>query len=114
MYERTSAPLQRALAIETEGLKTPGHRVDTNPDGTLPGALLVNELGSHAATEVSKQLHRHHEENKMNEFAKKHGLEYATVSELNSQSSAVCGMFYVRAVPSPLAQRALLLTVSIV
>ncbi|KZV92695.1 alpha/beta-hydrolase [Exidia glandulosa HHB12029] len=94
MYERTSAPLQRALAIETEGLKTPGHRVDTNPDGTLPGALLVNELGSHAATEVSKQLHRHHEENKMNEFAKKHGLEYATVSELNSQSSAVCGMFY--------------------
>lgn len=97
MYERTSAPLQKALQTATEEHPTPGHRVDTNPDGSVPGALLANELGAAAATEVSKRLHRHAEESKMMEFADKHGLEYATVSELNSQSSAVCGMFYVRA-----------------
>lgn len=94
MYEHTSAPLQHALETRTEQHPTPGHRTDSNPDMNTPGALLVNELGANAATAVSAQLHNHKEESMMNAFARKHGLQYATVSELNSQSSAVCGMFY--------------------
>ncbi|EJD51153.1 alpha/beta-hydrolase [Auricularia subglabra TFB-10046 SS5] len=94
MYERTSAPLKTALATNTEHHPTPGHRFDSNPDGAVPGALLANELGENAATAVSAQLHKHQEEGNIIAFARKHGLKYATVSELNSQSSASCGLFY--------------------
>ena len=94
MYERTSAPLRRALCTNTEDHPTRGHRTDSNPDSATPGALLANELGTNAATVVSESLHTHSEENQLVEFARKHGLEYSTVSELNSQSSAICGLFY--------------------
>jgi len=94
MYERTSAPLHEALCTSTDHSGHSAHRVDSNPDGSVPGALLANELGSQAAQAVSETLHCHSEENKVLEFAHKHGLEYSTVSELNTQSSAACGMFY--------------------
>ncbi|KAH7098329.1 alpha/beta-hydrolase [Auriculariales sp. MPI-PUGE-AT-0066] len=94
MYERTSAALYEALETEADDHPTRGHRVDSNPDGSVPGALLANALGSNAAAAVNKSLHNHSEENKVHAFARQHGLEYSTVSELNSQSSAACGMFY--------------------
>ncbi|KAF8517171.1 alpha/beta-hydrolase [Hysterangium stoloniferum] len=66
MYERTSAPFQ--------------------------DALLSAILGPDAASEVNRHLHTNPEEDALAAFA--HRLRYNAVSELNSQASALCGMFW--------------------
>ncbi|KAF8515774.1 Alpha/Beta hydrolase protein [Hysterangium stoloniferum] len=94
MYERTSAPLQDAL--ETSA-RMPHHRQTrqrANSFSAKPGALLSAILGPDAASEVNRHLHANPEEDALAAFAHRLGLRYNTVSELNSQASAFCGMFW--------------------
>lgn len=99
MYERTSASIMDALRVDArrEERKQPD---DTTPfedeefDRSIPGAGLANEVGQAAAKKINAALHYHPEELTIAEFAEKYGLVYTTISELNSQSSASCGLFY--------------------
>ncbi|EJD51199.1 alpha/beta-hydrolase [Auricularia subglabra TFB-10046 SS5] len=93
MYARTDAPLLAALRTKGPSA-SPGHKRDKDADTSAPGALLANEIGTPMAQAVCAALRTHPEEVAMRAFAQKYGLEYVTLSEMHSQSSATCGLFY--------------------
>ncbi|EJD51180.1 hypothetical protein AURDEDRAFT_159588 [Auricularia subglabra TFB-10046 SS5] len=103
MYERTSAPLLDALRMNTRRERWNYHDSDdtgftASPDEDLgfsvPGAQLADQIGQGAARKMNTILHHHREEISIADFAAKYGLVYTTISEMNSQSSAGCGLFY--------------------
>jgi hypothetical protein len=94
MYERTSAPLHDALDASTRHHSRHVHRQPTDLHTSKPGALLSALLGPDAAQHVNIQLHANAEEDALASFASRLGVRYNTVSELNSQGSAFCGMFW--------------------
>ncbi|KIJ53646.1 hypothetical protein M422DRAFT_154991 [Sphaerobolus stellatus SS14] len=94
MYERTSAPLQNALDGISSRLRNKQAYRRPSTDPSLPGELLSEYLGRDGANEVKEQLHINPEESLLAKFAENLGLRYATISELNSQGSAFCGMFW--------------------
>lgn len=96
MYERTSTPLHDALEASTRHHphRHPHHRQPTDLHVSKPGALLSAILGPNAAQQVNAQLHTNAEEDVLAAFASRLGVRYNTVSELNSQGSAFCGMFW--------------------
>ncbi|KAF8588363.1 alpha/beta-hydrolase [Ramaria rubella] len=94
MYERTSAPLHSALDASTRHHQHGRHGHAENLHTSKPGALLSAILGPDVAQQVSAQLHANPQENALAAFAQRLGLRYNTVSELNSQGSAFCGMFW--------------------
>lgn len=93
MYARTDAPLLAALRAEVP-YSSAKHKRDNDADTTAPGALLANEIGESAAQALCTSLRMHPEEVALRAFAQKYGLEYVTLSEMHSQSSATCGLFY--------------------
>lgn len=94
MYERTSSPLLDVLETTRDKVDVEGINSVT-PDLAEPGQVLKDVVGSQAAALVSECLHKHNdEENEMTRFAAKLGMKYATVSELNSQTSACSGLFW--------------------
>jgi len=93
MYERTSSPLHNALDdLVRKRHKHPHRRQSTVV--SQPGDLLQDYVGHDDAQEVTKHLHTNPEEDALANFADSLGLRYATISELNSQGSAFCGMFW--------------------
>ena len=99
MYERTSEPLQGALETTREALHQPLPSQEkippVDPSISQPGGVLQTAVGAVRANEISASLHQNnHEESVMASFAARLKIEYATVSELNSQSSAFCGCFW--------------------
>ncbi|GJJ13132.1 hypothetical protein Clacol_007382 [Clathrus columnatus] len=93
MYERTSAPLHDALDVS----KRVGHRHGRRPsvvNSDKPGAILTAVLGEDVANEVNNHLHTNAQEDVLAAFASRLGIRYNTVSELNSQASAFCGIFW--------------------
>jgi len=100
MYEHTSEPLQGALETTREALQQalPSQK-PTKPTVDLPifqpGEVLQTAVGSTTAKQISASLHQNNnEESAMAGFAARLKIEYATVSELNSQTSAFCGCFW--------------------
>lgn len=96
MYERTSHPLLDALektrnAFNPSGLDANSHHEKTAP----PGQVLEDVVGERTARLVTDSLHQENEEeDEMTRFAARLGIKYATLSELNSQTSAFCGCFW--------------------
>ena len=97
MYERTSEPLQGALKSTREALHKalPSQKPTVDPSISQPGEVLQTAVGSATAKKILASLHQNNnEESEMASFAARLKIEYATVSELNSQSSAFCGCFW--------------------
>jgi hypothetical protein len=98
MYERTSDPVHRAIMTTHSSRTSPKHghvpaRAPTDIPTTIPGVLLSSAIGPEAADEVRAELHSE-EEDTISRFAETLGLKFFTVSELNTSSSAFCGLFY--------------------
>lgn len=92
MYERTSIPLHHALDVSK---RTHRHNRHLNAGSSdKPGALLSAVLGQDVANEVNTHLHDNAQEDVLAAFASRLGIRYNTVSELNSQGSAFCGIFW--------------------
>ena len=97
MYEHTSGPLQGALETTRVALQQalPSQKPTVDSSVSQPGEVLQTAVGSTTAKQISASLHQNNnEENKMARFAENLGIKYATVSELNSQTSAICGCFW--------------------
>jgi hypothetical protein len=97
MYERTSEPLQGVLETTREALQETALSQRPTVDSSIsqPGEVLQTAVGSATAKQISASLHqRNDEESEMARFAARLGIKYATVSELNSQTSAFCGCFW--------------------
>jgi hypothetical protein len=95
MYERTTAPLRGALDASTRHHPhRHAHRHPADLHTSKPGELLCAILGPDVAQDVNTHLHTNAEEDALAAFASRLGLRYNTVSELNSQGSAFCGMFW--------------------
>jgi len=93
MYEHTSRPLQDALETTRQAL--PSQKPTVDPSISQPGEVLQSAVGSANAKQISASLHEHNdEESEMARFAARLGIKYATFSELNTQTSAVCGCFW--------------------
>ena len=94
MYERRSDPLHDVLETTraTAAARNPQQRQLSNPEVTAPGQLLTATLGEATAQDVRDKLHA--EDDHLSDFAADIGFQYSTISELNSQSSAFCGIFY--------------------
>lgn len=94
MYERTSAPLRGALDASKRHPHRHAHRQHAELHTSKPGELLCAILGPDVAQDVNIHLHANPEEDALAAFALRLGVRYNTVSELNSQGSAFCGMFW--------------------
>ena len=98
MYEHTAGPLQGALEATRVALQQalPSQKPTVDSSVSRPGEVLQTAVGSASTAErISAKLHQNNkEENKMATFAEGLGIEYATVSELNSQTSSLCGCFW--------------------
>ncbi|KIM22347.1 hypothetical protein M408DRAFT_323826 [Serendipita vermifera MAFF 305830] len=93
MYERTSNPLLDVLETTRDKLNVDG--ITASSDIAQPRQVLKDGVGSQTVTLISECLHKHNEEeNEMTRFAAKLGMKYATISELNSQTSACSGLFW--------------------
>jgi hypothetical protein len=94
MYERTSSPLLDVLET-TRGHFDPKGVSGAALDAPKPGQALEGVIGLDQAKLVSECLHvNNNEENEMTRFAERLGMKYATVSELNTQTSACSGLFW--------------------
>lgn len=99
MYERTSAPIHRALNTTRYSRNQHPLRREPSPDtarelAVIPGALLATLVGADAADLVAAELHSNAEDDTIARFAHRLGLNFFTVSELNTPSSAFCALFY--------------------
>jgi hypothetical protein len=98
MYERTSHTTLSAASVTTEHAST-NHRHTTFLDDLIAPAAgqRISELcGQDGARDVDASLHENsHEENVIVTTARDRlGLEFTTVSELNSAGGAFCGLFW--------------------
>jgi hypothetical protein len=97
MYERTSEPLRGVLETTREALQDalPSQEPKADSSHPHPGEALQTAVGAATAKQISASLHQHNdEESEMARFAARLGIEYTTISELNSQTSAFCGCFW--------------------
>lgn len=97
MYEHTSEPVQGALETTREALHEalPSQKPTVDPSNLQPGEVLQSAVGSATAKRISASLHENNdEESRMARFAARLGIQYATVSELNSHTSALFGCFW--------------------
>lgn len=95
MYERTARTTHRA-ASKVHSYKDGLRRRMTASDTPHPGSRIEELCGIEGAQAVSAELHEASpEENTIMQIARDNlGLQYTTISEMNSVGSAFCGLFW--------------------
>ncbi|KAI5123032.1 hypothetical protein M0805_007653 [Coniferiporia weirii] len=95
MYERDSRATHRAAAVAASNSHL-GQTADPDLLETAPGSRLEEKCGTAGAQAVTAELHSTScKENTIVDIAyDKLGLNYTTISELNSIGSAFCGLFW--------------------